>query len=384
MAVIKAVSSHASIGKAINYIIDFEKTKLELVGGINCSPLSAINEMKTTKEIYGKTDGRTYKHFVQSFHADEKITANEAFELAKEFAEKCPLFKGFEVVFATHTDKDHIHTHFIVNSVSCEDGHKFQMTSSDLKNMKELSDNLCRENELTVTEKGKTFEGEIREETVSYVKDTYNRLKQAEQGNVKSFVFDIALKVLEEKESATSKEEFVESLKQRGVGVDWQDKHKYITFTDLERQEAGEKQCKVRDNKLEKYFNIDFSKEGLSSEFTRNLYREKDRENGSERANANVNREQSFGVREQFTERIVDSTTGRITKDSDRLYPIDKQVRSIAEGVSLLNARHSEGMEGLQPTGGEDNSSDIRGDERYSETFPGTGKDTERGSEFSL
>lgn len=340
MAVIKAVSSHAPVNKAVHYITDPSKTELDLISGINCSPFTAISEMQATKELYGKTEGRTYKHFVQSFHADEKITAKEAFEIAKEFAEKSSLFQGFEVVFATHTDKDHIHTHFIVNSVSFEDGHKFQMKSSDLREMMELSDNLCKNRELSITEKGKTFKGEIREETVSYSKETYNRLKQAEQGNVKSFVFDIALKVLEAKESATSREEFVETLKHQGINVDWQDKHKYITFTDLDRQEAGERQCKVRDNKLEKYFNIDFSKEGLTHEFETNFQREKDRENRLERANANSNREQQIGIREQLAESNIDTAARGISEDEDRLSSVDGQVRRIIETVSSIVGRN--------------------------------------------
>lgn len=340
MAIIKAVSSHAPIDRAVNYITDLIKTETELISGVNCSPTTVIAEMQATKDLYDKTDGRTYKHFVQSFHADERITAKEAFEIGKEFAEKCPLFQGFEVVFATHVDKDHIHTHFIVNSVSYEDGHKFQMKSSDLREMMELSDNLCKDRGLSITEKGKTFEGEIREETVSYSKETYNRLKQAEQGNVKSFVFDIALKVLEAKESSTNKEEFIKLLKHQGIGVDWQDKHKYITFTDVERQEAGEKQCKVRDNKLEKYFNIDFSKEGLTNEFEANLQRAKDRENGLERANAKFDREQSLGVREQFIERDIDTATREVSVVGDGMFEIDRQVQRVAEGVSSIIERN--------------------------------------------
>ena len=69
-----------------------------------------------------KTDGRQYKHYVQSFENDS-IEPKMAHEIAREWAEKN--FKGYEVLFATHCDKGHIHTHFIVNSVSFEDGRKF-------------------------------------------------------------------------------------------------------------------------------------------------------------------------------------------------------------------------------------------------------------------
>lgn len=73
-------------------------------------------------------------------------------------------------------------------------------------------------------------------------------LKQAEQGKVKSYVQDIALAVLDCKETATSRETFIRLMNERGYGVDWQDSHKYITYTDLAREQAGEKACKIRDN----------------------------------------------------------------------------------------------------------------------------------------
>ena len=119
-------------------------------------------------------------------------------------------------------------------------------------------------------EKGKTFAGEVREETVAWSKDTYQLLKQAEQGKVKSYVQDSALAVLDCKETATSRETFIRLMNERGYGVDWQDSHKYITYTDLAREQAGEKACKIRDNKLEKYYNMDFGKESMEHEFERN------------------------------------------------------------------------------------------------------------------
>ena len=121
-----------------------------------------------------------------------------------------------------------------------------------------------------VPEKGKTFAGEAREETVAWSKDTYQLLKQAEQGKVKSYVQDIALAVLDCKETAISRQTFIRLMNERGYGVDWQDSHKYITYTDLAREQAGEKACKIRDNKLEKYYNMDFGKESMEHEFERN------------------------------------------------------------------------------------------------------------------
>ena len=125
-------------------------------------------------------------------------------------------------------DKDHIHTHFIVNSVNFEDGHKLQWSSADLRELKERCNAQSQEQGLHVPEKGKTFEGAEREETVAWKKETYQLLKQAEQGEVKSYVQDIALAVLDCKETATSRESFIRLMNERGYGVDWKDSHKYI------------------------------------------------------------------------------------------------------------------------------------------------------------
>ena len=137
MAVIKAVSSKAGIGHAIDYVTKEEKTEEKLVSGLHCEAETAKEEMQATKELWEKTGGRTYKHFVQSYHKDEKITPEQAHRNALQLAENTPAWKGFEVLVATHKDKEHIHTHFIVNSVNFEDGHKLQWSSADLQELKE-------------------------------------------------------------------------------------------------------------------------------------------------------------------------------------------------------------------------------------------------------
>ena len=205
MAVIKAVSSKAGIGQALDYVTKEEKTEDKLVSGLHCEPDTVKDEMQATKELWEKTGGRTYKHFVQSYHKDEKITPEQAHRNALQLAENTSAWKGFEVLVATHKDKKHIHTHFIVNSVNFEDGHKLQWSSADLQELKERCNAQSREQGLHVSEKGKTFEGAEREETVAWKKETYQLLKQAEQGKVKSYVQDIALAVLDCKETATSR-----------------------------------------------------------------------------------------------------------------------------------------------------------------------------------
>lgn len=74
MAVIKAISSKAGIGQALDYVTKEEKTEDKLVSGLHCEPDTVKDEMQATKELWGKTGGRTYKHFVHSYHEDEHIT----------------------------------------------------------------------------------------------------------------------------------------------------------------------------------------------------------------------------------------------------------------------------------------------------------------------
>lgn len=290
MAVIKAVSSKAGIGQVLDYVTKGEKTEEKLVSGLHCEPETVKDEMQATKELWGKTGGRTYKHFVQSYHADEQITPEQAHRNAVELAEHTQAWQGFEVLIVTHKDRKHIHTHFIVNSVNYEDGHKLQWSSTDLRDLKERCNTQSREQGLHVPEKGKTFEGAEREETVAWKKDTYQLLKQAEQGKVKSYVQEIALAVLDCKETATSREKFIEQMADRGYRVDWQDNHKYITFTDLAREQAGEKACKIRDNKLSKYYNMDFGKGELQREFEVNSRSKENTERAKEQLRQSAHR----------------------------------------------------------------------------------------------
>ena len=73
MAVIKAVSSKAGIGHAIDYVTKKEKTEEKLVSGLHCEPETVKEEMQATKELWGKTDGRTYKHYVPPFPQQRHI-----------------------------------------------------------------------------------------------------------------------------------------------------------------------------------------------------------------------------------------------------------------------------------------------------------------------
>lgn len=256
MAIVKAVkNSHSDIKHIINYVTKKEKTiGRKLCSGFNCNADTAAQEMQMTKEIYNKTKGRTYKHFVQSFPPDEKITPEQAHELAKEFVEQCPLLSDFEVLYATHVDKDHIHTHFVVNSVSFVDGHKFQMSKKDLNDMKILNNKLCLEHGFSICEIGKKKSDSMN--LISYDTNKYQFLKKAKEGKVKSYIQDTAVAAYDAMQESASKEEFIKCMENKGYSVDWQDNHKYIVFINSEGK-------KVRNSNLQKTYNLKVSKDEL-------------------------------------------------------------------------------------------------------------------------
>lgn len=109
--------------RAINYIKNPIKTEPHLVGGKDCSSDTAFNEFVMTKQNFKKETGRQFIHFVQSFSPHDKATPEVINEIGKKLLEH-EAFKDFQVVYATHTDKEHLHNHFIINSVSFTSGRK--------------------------------------------------------------------------------------------------------------------------------------------------------------------------------------------------------------------------------------------------------------------
>jgi hypothetical protein len=150
MAAIKRLSSKGSIKNIINYVLNKEKTTERIIGGKDISFSNAIAEMNTTKELYGKKDGISYHHIIQSFKPGE-ISPESAHKIGIELAEK--QFKNFEVLVATHKDKGHIHNHLIINSVSFKDGHKLITDKTSLKEIKLENDRICLREHLSVIEK---------------------------------------------------------------------------------------------------------------------------------------------------------------------------------------------------------------------------------------
>ena len=118
-----------------------------LISGVNCVPQAALLEFMTTKRQYRSTDGRMYYHMVQSFRPDDPVTPEMAHEIALKLAEHIP---SYEILVATHTDREHIHSHFVINSVSYETGLKYHSNEESLMELRRASDELCMQYGLSV------------------------------------------------------------------------------------------------------------------------------------------------------------------------------------------------------------------------------------------
>ena len=130
----KKTQTRQGLWGLLHYCMQDKKTMYngrKLVTGINCVAQSAFNEMVNTKLQYRKSGGRQYYHIMQSFHPDEPITPETAHEIALRFAEEN--FSGYEVLVATHVDRHHIHSHFVVNSVNAETGLKFHSDNHEIQ-----------------------------------------------------------------------------------------------------------------------------------------------------------------------------------------------------------------------------------------------------------
>lgn len=224
-----------------------------MIGTQLCNASSAYDEMVLCKELYGKAveDGknRMLIHFSQNFVAGE-TTPEEVYEIANEFL-KHHFFDGFQVIFAVHTDKDFLHTHFVVNTVNYEDGHKWQLSQKELQELKDFSDKLLADRGLYVIPK------DAPRNRDGY--KTSQEMNLEQKGN--SWKKEIYLTVKEVLKVATDRESFEKELNKLGYQVNWSDTRKYVTFTDPYGH-------KLRNNKL--YPNDRFTKEAMEEKFKQN------------------------------------------------------------------------------------------------------------------
>ena len=217
-----------------------------LISGVNCVPQAALLEFMNTKRQYRSTDGRMYYHMVQSFRPDDPVTPEMAHEIALKLAEQIP---GYEILIATHTDREHIHSHFVINSVSYETGLKYHSNEESLMALRRASDELCMQYGLSVVKP--TKQKQKKERTMS------DREYRA-YAKGRSWKMDLEITVDECMAQARSREHFIRLMEYNGYEVKWTDSRKNITYTTPD----GNKCCDDKMNGLK------YLKEMMEYEFT--------------------------------------------------------------------------------------------------------------------
>ena len=159
MAITKILNIQESEGRnpashlknALEYIQNPDKTEeCILVGGINCLPDTAFEQMEETKNIFHKTGKRQGYHVIISFSLEEKVTAEQAMYVLEHFA-KDVLGNDYEAVYAVHTDREHMHGHLIWNSVSMTTGKKYNSPKGNWKNhLQPITNKYCDELGLSI------------------------------------------------------------------------------------------------------------------------------------------------------------------------------------------------------------------------------------------
>lgn len=238
----------------IRYCVQEKKTVdengMQYVSGVNCLGQHAYEEFMATKNLYGKACGTYFYQYVQSFAPGEIRSYEEAHRIGLEFAGKS--FPGYEVLVATHLDAhddsgvQRVHNHFIVNSVSFEDGRKIHFTPNTLQELRKISDDICRDHGLSVLPPSERRNGQG-------IGTREYRATMRGEGWKFGLINDIDTAMTQ----AGDRREFCDILASVGYSVTWTEERKYITFTCPNGR-------KVRDNKLH---DNKYTKENLEYEF---------------------------------------------------------------------------------------------------------------------
>ncbi len=295
------------------------------VSGVNCDGDNAFGEFMATKLSYGKTDGINFYQYVQSFSPSEDIDAETSHKIAIEFAEKAWL--GHEVLVTTHIDANHIHSHFVINSVSFEDGHKLRQHPDSLIKLRALSDEICQAHGLTTLN---TYTG-------GGTKVGSREYRSASKGE--SWKFKLMFCIDRAMDRSGSCEDFIKNMRRYGYEILWTDERKYITFTC-----PNGKRCRDKTLHDEKYL-----KENIEYELR---FREKQYKQNAQTAD----REERFGNRGNESGANADART-----DSRKGLGYDGGATSSGGGFSAEslradgNAADGEGYRGASPCAGRDN-----------------------------
>ena len=242
----KGTQTRGCMKSVMRYVSQLSKTiwdGQQLVSGIGCQPETAFDEFLSTKLLHRKDGGVMFYHMVQSFPKCADIDPCAAHEAARQLA---GYFEGCEVLVCTHVDREHIHSHCIINSVNFETGKKVHMADEQIQELRVRNDQICEELGLPKFQR----DGQRQSRGMSNA-EYYTAVKG------ESWKFELMRVIDECMRCAGNREEFLILLRSEGYDATWTDSRKNITYTTPEGR-------KCRDSKLhiEKYL-----KENMEAEF---------------------------------------------------------------------------------------------------------------------
>ena len=230
----------------MRYVSQLSKTLWDgqqLVSGIDCQPETAFDEFLSTKLLHYKDGGVMFYHMVQSFPKGAAIDPRAAHEAARRLA---GYFEGCEVLVCTHVDREHVHSHCIINSVNFETGRKVHMADEQIQELRIRNDQICEELGLP------KFQRDEHRQSRGMSNAEYYTASKGE-----SWKFELMRVIDDCMRYAGNREEFLALLRAEGYDATWTDSRKNITYVTPDGR-------KCRDNKLhiEKYL-----KENMEAEF---------------------------------------------------------------------------------------------------------------------
>ena len=230
----------------MRYVSKLSKTLWDgqqLVSGIGCQTETAFDEFLSTKLLHHKDGGVQFYHMVQSFPKGTDIDPRTAHEAARQLA---GYFEGCEILVCTHTDREHIHSHCIINSVNFETGKKLHMADEQIHELRARNDTICEELGLP------KFQKDEQRQSSGMSNAEYYPAAKGESWKLE------LMRVIDEcMRYAGSREEFLALLRAEGYGATWTDSRKNITYTTPDGR-------KCRDSKLHM---TKYLKENMEAEF---------------------------------------------------------------------------------------------------------------------
>ena len=215
----RGTQSRAAMRGVMLYVMQEKKTMWEdepLISGINCQPQSVYDDFLNTKLLYHKDGGVMFYHMVQSFPKGAAVDPRQAHEAARRLAE---YFDGCEVLVCTHVDREHIHSHCVINSVNFETGKKLHMAKEQIQELMRRNDAICQEMGLPV------FDAPTQQARGMGGAEYHTALKG------QSWKLRLMNTIDECMKYAADKDAFVSPMASEGYQVRWESGRKYITYT---------------------------------------------------------------------------------------------------------------------------------------------------------